>query len=502
MAAPSDADLEVRAGTIAQDKGKFGFIRQDSGEEDMFVLPATCVNYGGILPPIGTRVEYTVVTDARTGRPRAEDVRPEGGSMGGQPELLAGTMLKDNGSFGFIKQDNGEADMFIMGRTCESYGGNLPAVGERIVYEVVTDQKTGRPRAENVRPERGAPAPAPYSVMGPYGPSRPSSASAPRVGYGVMGRHGPPAQFGAGVAGGGGAMHTPRRQRLTGEMVKHHESGKFGFLRPDSGEADMFVLPVACDAFDGQLPAVGTRVSYDVVQDQRTGRPRAADVEPEGAAFAWAGGAASSAQPPLALSRSHAGMAPGEATGYMSQDNGNFGFIKQDVDDSDMFVLPAVCPGFNNIMPPVATRVRYTVVVDQKTGRPRADNVWPIPEGPAVVRPPPQAYAGVPRSGAMNIGELHGAILQDKGSFGFIQQDSGEADMFVMPAVCTGFAGPDGGPACPPPGTRVVYNVVVDQKTGRPRADNVRPELGGVAGTSRYGPIRTGSQGGARAAPW
>merc|ERR1712048_436832 len=44
-----------------------------------------------------------------------------------------------------------------------------------------------------------------------------------------------------------------------------------------------------------------------------------------------------------------------------------------------MFVTPSACSAFGGKIPPPGTRCHFTVVVDGKTSRPRADDVGPIP---------------------------------------------------------------------------------------------------------------------------
>eukprot|EP00931_Biecheleriopsis_adriatica_P025239 TRINITY_DN15548_c0_g1_i1.p1 TRINITY_DN15548_c0_g1~~TRINITY_DN15548_c0_g1_i1.p1 ORF type:complete len:487 (-),score=84.88 TRINITY_DN15548_c0_g1_i1:96-1556(-) len=393
-----EADQEL-SGTVVRDGGNFGFIQQDSGEADIFVMPQACGSLGGRIPQQGTRVVYQVVEDAKTGRPRAENVRLEqtasrwrpaassASFSGGRPAPVAqplqtyrpaapvaqplqtygalqqksGTILQENGKFGFIQQDTGEADMFVMPAACAAFGGAVPPRGTRVLYSVVLDEKTGKPRAEDVSPEVAAPA------------ARGMAMSAPHFGHERSGT----------VSKGG---------------------GNFGFIQQDSGEADMFVMPVACAAFGNVIPEPGTRVVFEVVTDEKTGKIRAENVRPERAYSSpqssyMASRAApstsrnrfepySTARAPASGSYSSYGAGPSRArqtavvaapgrvlTGTFAKDNGKFGFIQQDVGGEDMFVMPAACKALGLTLPAVGVRLRYEVVVDEKTGRPRAENV-------------------------------------------------------------------------------------------------------------------------------
>merc|ERR1719352_1658433 len=81
------------SGTLKQNRGSHGFIAQDNGEKDMFVLPMQC--QGGELPPVGTRVSYVVIISDRNGRPMADNVHPEGDTFLAE---LAQAQAASNGS--------------------------------------------------------------------------------------------------------------------------------------------------------------------------------------------------------------------------------------------------------------------------------------------------------------------------------------------------------------------------------------------------------------------
>jgi cold shock CspA family protein len=64
-------------GILKANNTNFGFIKQDSGEEDLFVMPFSCEGFGMVLPPVGTRLVFTIGMDkTRPGRVRAQNVAP------------------------------------------------------------------------------------------------------------------------------------------------------------------------------------------------------------------------------------------------------------------------------------------------------------------------------------------------------------------------------------------------------------------------------------------
>lgn len=153
-------------GTMREDKGAYGFIKHDVGEDDIFVLPTSCQAFGGVFPPWGTRVVCRVVRNELTGKPLALEVRqcevaedvaarnpakeqetPDEGSA----ELI-GTVYANKGGYGFIRQDATGDDMFVIPAACQAFGGALPPLGSRVVFVVGVSAKTGKATAEDVRP--------------------------------------------------------------------------------------------------------------------------------------------------------------------------------------------------------------------------------------------------------------------------------------------------------------------------------------------------------------
>jgi len=68
-------------GTIIENRIHYGFCKVDFEEHDpsdrqyqTFIVPAECRNVGDSIPPVGARIQFTIVADAKSGRPRASQV--------------------------------------------------------------------------------------------------------------------------------------------------------------------------------------------------------------------------------------------------------------------------------------------------------------------------------------------------------------------------------------------------------------------------------------------
>lgn len=82
------------------------------------------------------------------------------GAAGPVSQKRTGTLVKDRGTFGFILQDNGGGEIFVMPNAFGEFGFKFPSVGTRVQFDLVPS-KDGRARADNVEPE---PVPEPELV--------------------------------------------------------------------------------------------------------------------------------------------------------------------------------------------------------------------------------------------------------------------------------------------------------------------------------------------------
>lgn len=55
--------------------------------------------------------------------------------------------------FGFIRPDDGSADVFVHVSAVERAGLSSLNEGQKISFEVVTDRRSGKPAADNLRAE-------------------------------------------------------------------------------------------------------------------------------------------------------------------------------------------------------------------------------------------------------------------------------------------------------------------------------------------------------------
>jgi len=213
------------------------------------------------------------------------------------------------------------------------------------------------------------------------------------------------------VMNGGIQVQHPE-QRHQGEIIKKGE--KYGFIKPDDGSPDMFVLPGSCAAFGGMVPEIGTQLTYTIAVE-KSGKPVAHDVQPLGYVappadngvqdvYLYTAKAAVELDSTCVdgevvpcmdaeylapmIKEGYVVVKRGMRAGIMDRigRSGAFGFIKQDSGGENMFVLPGQCPGFPSehnsshyILPPVGARLIYSIETDPKTRKPRATDVRPEP---------------------------------------------------------------------------------------------------------------------------
>eukprot|EP00927_Polykrikos_kofoidii_P045718 TRINITY_DN39787_c0_g1_i1.p1 TRINITY_DN39787_c0_g1~~TRINITY_DN39787_c0_g1_i1.p1 ORF type:complete len:367 (-),score=69.66 TRINITY_DN39787_c0_g1_i1:423-1523(-) len=355
---------EMQTGSLVTDNGSFGFIRLDSGGPDMFVMPAACVGFAGLIPRIGTRLRFNVVIDDKTSRPRAENVESIDGSLQegspgqpvvAQPQSAMSAAAAANAGF----------------RLWSGNGGCLPGPATTTLgCGGAANYSSGGCGCSSGGTECGGGCVG----YGGYGGCGGGCGGCGGGGYGGCGGFGC-GGYGGGCSSGhgggwGGGSCGGYLAGCDGSSYGKAIGCAKGKTKGVSGDRG---LPYAGGSGCGPSPSLHSPISA-------------------GCSNGWspssASGARCSVLPALkptgeaqdkAAQRALEPGGDGMVTGVMEKVNGSFGFIKQDGGGPDMFVMPAACTACGGSLPPVGTRLLYAVVIDSKTGRPRADAVSPIP---------------------------------------------------------------------------------------------------------------------------
>lgn len=164
----------------------FGFIQPDDGGADVFVHVSALERAGLRGLNEGEQVSFEMEQDRRSGkmsagnlqslgggsaRPSAPRPRPEGrGFSGGGFSGGRDSFSRDSGpaqvsgsgagkvkwynttkGFGFIQPDDGGADIFVHVSAVERSGLGGLDEGQQVAYDLVTDRKSGKLAAANLR---------------------------------------------------------------------------------------------------------------------------------------------------------------------------------------------------------------------------------------------------------------------------------------------------------------------------------------------------------------
>jgi len=197
----------------------------------------------GDMPPVGTPMSFVLGIDTKSGKQRAQDIRsPEdGGYDAHEPERLYGTLDDWNSvkACGFIHclDVQGKKMFAHKSEFAEPFAdGDEPPIGTQVSFIPGLDAKSGKERAQDIRIE----------------------VEMPQV------FHGPPRLY--------GTLKEWKGQKACGFIECLDPPGKRLFAHKSE-----FTEPFADEAG----PALGTKLSFTLGIDQKSGKERAQDIQVE-----------------------------------------------------------------------------------------------------------------------------------------------------------------------------------------------------------------------------
>ncbi|CAE7176685.1 unnamed protein product, partial [Symbiodinium microadriaticum] len=205
------------------------------------------------VTPLATREAVPVGLNSQAGA--AAVVEAAGAAMMAGHEAFGSVLRYDEEKgFGFIKPDRGSEDVFVhfsnLPREYQRNGTQVLQTGDRVIFDQEIDQKKGKPCAKNVQIE------------------------------GSGGGGGGPGRGGGGYGGGGGG---PGPGRSQGTVSNWDGEKGFGFIKPDSGDKDLFVhfssLPRNYQRGGDSTLRQGDRVTFVEAFDDAKGKSCAKNVQ-------------------------------------------------------------------------------------------------------------------------------------------------------------------------------------------------------------------------------
>lgn len=298
----------------------FGFITPDEGGEDLFVH-ASEIEGGDAVRVLreGQVVEFEVGEGDRG--PQARRVRVTADVAADSPLGVLGTVAwyEPAKGYGFVTPDGSDGEVFVHSSAIVT--GGVVSEGQRVAFLVVDGERG--PQADHLLP------------------------------------------LGAGAAGPSGAS-----DGADGTVSWYDEEKGFGFITPESGDADVFVH--VRELADGLPDLVeGDRVTYDVVTTEKGPQARGVRLAGNAAPPRRSGPPAGRGRPGRQGGGSGAPIRGGTGVVARFDPERGFGFITPDAGGDDLFVHVSVIRGSDDLY--AGDRVRYQV--RQSDRGPQADRV-------------------------------------------------------------------------------------------------------------------------------
>jgi len=330
-------------------------------------------------PPVGCEVLFEIGADQKSGKERATQIQVVDGMGGTEGDVVHGVIVDwlPNKACGWVEPMDAALGKKMFTHKSEfkvQFDDNRPPIaGSRVSFIIGVDQKSGKERAQQVEildaPARG---PAVGSIAERYNSlKKRKNDSGVRPGMKAA-QHQMAAQHHSDPGTLSGVIASWDLAKGCGWLESQMAPGHRLFAHKSE-----FVQPFA----DGQAPLPGTQVSFQVGIDQKSGKERAVSIQLafDGRAMMQPFSQAVMGRRLASGSQSPSSMAqPGTGTITAWNAEKGCGWIEgQGHQGSNYFAHKSefVEPFADDEEPPIGRNVRFTIGVDKRSGKKRAQQI-------------------------------------------------------------------------------------------------------------------------------